>query len=106
MVKDITVDQVKKLLDNSEVKVFDMRDEGSYNAAHINGAVRLTHENMAEFVANSSKEVSILVYCYHGISSEAAAEFLSEQGFSEVYSMIGGFEAWRVKYAERSDEDG
>lgn len=103
MAKDLTVEQANDLLKKGEVKVFDLRDEGSYNAAHIDGAVRLTHENMAEFVANSEKEVPILVYCYHGISSEAAAEFLSEQGFSEVYSMIGGFEAWRSKYTANSD---
>ncbi len=32
--------------------------------------------------------------CYHGISSQGAAQYLVNQGFEEVYSVDGGFEAW------------
>lgn len=36
----------------------------------------------------------VLVMCYHGISSQGAAQYLVNQGFEEVYSVDGGFEAW------------
>jgi thiosulfate sulfurtransferase len=39
-------------------------------------------------------EQPILVMCYHGISSQGAAQYLVNQGFEEVYSVDGGFEAW------------
>ncbi len=32
--------------------------------------------------------------CYHGISSQGAAQYLINQGFDAVYSVDGGFEAW------------
>jgi thiosulfate sulfurtransferase len=39
-------------------------------------------------------EQPILVMCYHGISSQGAAQYLVNQGFEQVYSVDGGFEAW------------
>ena len=38
-------------------------------------------------------DLPVLVYCYHGISSQSAAEFLNQKGFEDVYSVDGGFEA-------------
>ncbi|MCV6069119.1 sulfurtransferase, partial [Escherichia coli] len=32
---------------------------------------------------------------YHGISSQGAAQYLVNQGFEQVYSVDGGFEAWQ-----------
>ena len=40
----------------------------------------------------------MVVCCYHGISSQGAAAYFAEQGFNEVYSMMGGFEAWQSVY--------
>lgn len=37
----------------------------------------------------------LVVVCYHGISSQNAAQYLHEQGFDDVYSLDGGFQAWR-----------
>ncbi|MGL5628515.1 MAG: rhodanese-like domain-containing protein, partial [Plesiomonas shigelloides] len=37
----------------------------------------------------------VIVMCYHGNSSQGAAQYLVNQGFDEVYSLNGGFEAWR-----------
>jgi thiosulfate sulfurtransferase len=41
------------------------------------------------------------VVCYRGNSSQSAAAYLASQGFSEVYSLDGGFELWRSLYPER-----
>ncbi len=40
----------------------------------------------------------MVVYCYHGNSSLGATAFLLENGFKNVASMSGGFEAWRQVY--------
>jgi rhodanese-related sulfurtransferase len=36
----------------------------------------------------------IIVSCYHGISSQNVATFLVEQGYENVFSVIGGFDGW------------
>ncbi len=39
-----------------------------------------------------------IVYCYHGNSSMGATGYFLENGFTNVASMMGGFEAWRQVY--------
>ena len=51
-----------------------------------------------EFLATADREKPLIVYCYHGHSSQGAADYFSEQGFAEVYSIDGGFVAWSSKY--------
>ena len=46
------------------------------------------------FVDNGDKEKELLIYCYKGNSSRKVAHFLSESGFVNVFSLIGGFNAW------------
>ena len=37
----------------------------------------------------------MLFQCHHGIRSQSAAEyFLREQGFSNLYNLRGGIDAW------------
>jgi thiosulfate sulfurtransferase len=76
------------------VNVIDIRDPGSYSAGHIPSAVSLNDTNVKGYIESADKEKPLIVYCYHGITSRGAAEYLSQNGFKEVYSMTGGFEAW------------
>ena len=41
------------------------------------------------------KEKPLIVVCYHGNSSQGAAEFFASQGCREVYSLDGGFVEWQ-----------
>lgn len=46
-----------------------------------------------------------MVVCYHGNSSQSAAAYLVSQGFSDVYSLDGGFELWRSTYPAETARD-
>lgn len=92
----ISVAQTRALMTREEVIMVDIRDAMSYNNGHIEGAVLLDNSNVEQFVENSDRQKAVVVYCYHGNSSQGAAQFLSEKGFDRVYSMDGGFEVWRV----------
>ena len=63
--------------------------------AHIPGAIHLHDGNVQEFLQNTAKEQDVVVYCYHGNSSHGRDRVLIENGFNNVASMSGGFEAWR-----------
>ena len=67
-------------------------------AAHITGAQNLDNGNMAEFIRAADLDAPVIVACYHGNSSQSAAAYLISQGFSDVYSLDGGFELWRATY--------
>lgn len=76
------------------VKVLDIRDERSFNEGHINSAQHLDNANFSEFLQSTDSAESIMVYCYHGIMSQGVAAHLVENGFLDVYSLNGGYEAW------------
>jgi thiosulfate sulfurtransferase len=97
-IPQIQINQAKEKLDRREALFVDVRDPGSYRAAHIPGAVHLHDGNVQEFVENIDKEAAVVVYCYHGNSSLGAAAYFIENGFKNVASMSGGFEAWRQVY--------
>lgn len=78
--------------------VVDIRDPNSFRQGHIPGAQPLNNENFAQFLAQTPRETPVVVVCYHGISSQQAAAVVAQQGFSEVYSMDGGFEGWKLAH--------
>ncbi|MGJ8682461.1 thiosulfate sulfurtransferase GlpE [Paraglaciecola sp.] len=91
----ISVQETKEKLLSGEVKVVDIRDEASFIAGHIQDATHLTNGTLNNFISEVDLDTPVIVVCYHGHSSQQAAQFLIHQGFDEVYSMDGGFEAWK-----------
>jgi thiosulfate sulfurtransferase len=97
-IPEIPIHEAKKKLDQKRSVFVDVRDRASYSAAHIPGAVHLHDGNVQEFLQNTDKQTPVVVYCYHGNSSLGAVAYLRENGFKDVASMSGGFEAWRQSY--------
>jgi thiosulfate sulfurtransferase len=97
-IPQIQIHEAKERFDQKNSLFVDIRDPGSYGQAHIPGAIHLNDGNVQEFLQNTDKERSVVVYCYHGNSSMGATAFLLENGFKNVASMSGGFEAWRQMY--------
>ena len=97
-IPQIPIQDAKNKLDQKQCLFVDIRDPGSYQQAHIPGAIRLHDGNVQQFVQNTDKDKDVVVYCYHGNSSLGATAYLIENGFKNVASMSGGFEAWRQVY--------
>jgi thiosulfate sulfurtransferase len=94
----IDIHQAKEMLDKQGVTLVDIRDPESYSQSHIKDAVSLSDKNLTEFLSKTDKTHPLICYCYHGFSSQNAAQFLKHNGFETVYSMQGGFEAWKTVY--------
>lgn len=90
----------KQMIETREVTIVDIRDPGSFASAHVTGAISVNNTNVNEFIAQADFEKPLLVFCYHGHSSQGAADFFGGQGFIEVYSVDGGFEEWRTNYPD------
>jgi len=93
-IKQIDVHQVKQLEENNSATIVDIRDPASFKAGHMPNAIHLSDETVEQFITDTDKNKPLVVYCYHGISSQGAAAFFSEKGFKEASSMKGGFEGW------------
>ena len=96
--KCISIDEAKALIDKGGITIADVRDADTYLAGNIENAINIQQESMDAFLAAADRDQPLLVYCYHGNSSQGAADYFFNQGFEDVYSMDGGYEAWRLKY--------
>lgn len=83
--------------------VVDIRDPQIYAADHINGAKHLDNHSISDFIRGADLDAPTVVVCYHGNSSQSAAAYLVSQGFSDVYSLDGGFELWRATYPTETE---
>ena len=76
--KRIPPEQAQALREQGAV-VVDVRDPATFAALHIAGSKHLDNHSLHAFI-------------------QGAAAYLISQGFSDVYSMDGGFELWRTTY--------
>lgn len=100
--KCISSNEASELIDQGAA-VVDIRDAQSFSQGRIRNSFNLSNENLPQFLTDADMDQPLLVCCYHGISSQSAAQFLIEQGFDAVYSINGGFEAWRVEQPDRCE---
>ena len=96
-VKHINVLEATSLLNSDAVTIIDIRDRQSFEIDHMQNAHHITGKNAKYFIKKTDKEQPLLVYCYHGNSSQVAAKYFSENGFNQVYTLDGGFDIWRAK---------
>ena len=95
--KRIPPEQAQALREQGAV-VVDVRDPATFAARHIAGSKHLDNHSISDFIRAADLDAPTVVVCYHGNSSQSAAAYLISQGFSDVYSMDGGFELWRTTY--------
>lgn len=90
----IDVAGAQALIEQHNARLLDIRDPQSFAVAHAKDAYHLTNDTIVAFMNEAEFDEPVLVMCYHGISSQGAAQYLVNQGFEQVYSVDGGFEAW------------
>lgn len=97
--KRIPPEQAQTLRQQGAV-VVDIRDPQSFAAGHISASQHLDNHSLHGFISQADLDKPLIVACYHGNSSQSAAAYLAGQGFSEVYSLDGGFELWRATFPD------
>lgn len=94
--QDISIEQAQQILASPACTVFDIRDDRSYEQGRLPGAQRFNDQLMRTIRKSDQRNLPVLVYCYHGISSRDVAQMLCDFGFPKVYSLKGGYTAWEA----------
>ncbi|PJB72767.1 MAG: hypothetical protein CO093_02215 [Alphaproteobacteria bacterium CG_4_9_14_3_um_filter_47_13] len=80
-----------------QAALIDVRELAEWEQGHIEGAYHLPLSalqiNPEIYEPPQDKQCCIL-YCQKGMRSRKAAEILAQAGFTEIYSLRGGYEAW------------
>ena len=92
--KTLSVSEVKNFIKSDNLKIVDIRNPNDFSLGHMPKAISLQDDTIEEFLSTTNKDTPIVCVCYHGISSRQAAQFLVDKGFSDVYSMEGGYAQW------------
>lgn len=96
--KRISVTAAHEMINNGNVVIADIRDDQSFANGHVKNAYHLSNGTMVAFSQAYDYDTPVLVFCYHGNSSQGAAQYLTQQGYEEVYSVDGGFEMWKQNF--------
>lgn len=83
----ISASEALTLLAQDDATVFDVRGSAAYQAGH------LAMDRIPAWSKRLNKDAPVLVYCYHGNSSQEYAQMLADFRFNRVYSVDGGFAA-------------
>ena len=102
--KTLSIADSEKLIKESKPMILDYRDLKDYRSGHLEDALHV-HEGLKDsLVKRGDKQRSLLIYCYYGHASEYLAEFFSDFGFKDVYSLEGGYSTWKDKHQEIINE--
>ncbi len=97
----ITAADAKKLIEDEQAAIADIRDERSYNMGRIPRAKRIDNSNVQQFINDNESDTPVIVCCYHGNMSLSGASFFAQQGFENVYSLNGGFNGWSMLFPDQ-----
>jgi adenylyltransferase/sulfurtransferase len=77
--------------------LLDVREPYEWSIAHLPGARLVPLNSLPESLATLDRSAEHVVYCHHGMRSEAAVAWLREQGFPRVRNLVGGIDRWSVE---------
>jgi len=97
-IKEMNVAETRdRLAANPQAKLIDVREDNEWNEAHAAGAEHLGKGIIERDIeaAVPGKSTELILYCGGGYRSALAADVLQEMGYTNVWSMAGGWKAWK-----------
>lgn len=74
--------------------IVDIRSESEWEAGHIEGSVNVPLNQLRARTGELPSDRQLVVHCAGGYRSSIGASILQQQGFENVYDLVGGFKAW------------
>src|SRR5437762_644880 len=94
-VPTISVQELKGKMDAREAfELIDVREPFEYEIARIDGAKLIPLGEIGERFGELQEEQPIIVHCHSGQRSAQAVRLLRQRGFTKVYNLEGGIDAW------------
>ena len=97
-IKEVTVDETRgRLKSNQDAKLIDVREDNEWDAAHAAGSIHLGKGIIERDIEATvpDKSTELILYCGGGYRSALAADVLQTMGYTNVFSMAGGWKAWK-----------
>src|SRR5207302_5826735 len=94
--QQIAVETLRDWLQAGHAELLDVRREGEWKSAHIQGATWSPLDTLAKSLPPIDPNAPIAVHCKSGYRSAIACSVLQRAGFRNVANVVGGFDAWQA----------
>jgi len=96
-IRELAVQQVHEKLARGELfHLVDVREDREWEKGHLPGAIHLSKGIIERDVEQRlpEKQAPIICYCGGGFRSAMVADNLQKMGYTDVWSMDGGWSGW------------
>jgi rhodanese-related sulfurtransferase len=94
MVDEVGIEAIDSAPPNAVL--LDIREPEEFARGHVRGALNLPQADIATRLDEIPKDRPILTICQSGMRSFRTAQFLRQQGWQDVATVVGGTAAWRA----------
>jgi len=95
-IKETDVEGARELVENGATLI-DVREDNEFEAGHAAGARHMGRGIIERDIVQTfpDKLTEMVLYCGGGYRSALAADMLGKMGYTNVWSMDGGWKAWK-----------
>ena len=96
-IKEVDTVAALQLINHKNAIVLDVREQSEYDTGHILNSRLIPVGKIKERVGELEKykDQPIVAVCRSGLRSASACAVLGKQGFTQVYNLTGGMQAWQ-----------
>ncbi len=95
-IRQLSASEAAALIESDPtIERVDVRTEQEREIAAIAG-FRLLDRKYHDQLMLLDRETPIVFQCHHGIRSQHAAEYFRQHGFTTLYNLQGGIDAWSL----------
>ncbi len=96
-IKEMSPSELKDVMDSGqELLLLDIREKNELNICNLADTVHIPMSEVPVRIHELPEDKNIVVICHLGIRSLNIVNFLSNNGFSRVYNLKGGIDAYAV----------
>lgn len=94
-IREVTVSETLERIKNG-AKLVDVREDNEWDRSHAAGAMHIGRGVIERDIVNTvpDKNAELILYCGGGYRSALAADNLQKMGYTNIFSMAGGWNAW------------
>jgi len=95
-VKEVSVEETQARI-SVGANLIDVREDNEFDAAHAEGAIHMGRGIIERDIVEKfpGKDTELILYCGGGYRSALSADMLQKMGYRNVWSMAGGWKAWK-----------
>lgn len=94
----LTPSAFEKGISQQGIQLLDVRTAGEFKSGHIKNALQADWTNRQQFnerIQYVDKNKPVYVYCLVGSRSAVAADWMRQNGFTNVSELVGGVNSWK-----------